>query len=227
MALNWGSEVCGGLKPWHLPQPLAELLRSHNLKASAHPVAAFFVLILISTDWGNLLWPFLIKSKLFKEIKKVQNSLLEFNLINLNWKMKFVLPLYSFPPERSKGGSLEFSLWFFCISIMGKWGDITCPSVTSSAAHTFKARGLKYGGNNHHIGGPDFIFLADYTVSAFEGYLSSSMSKPSITHIESLFLNNFCKAWISLELRSPTRSCSNEQNLQQPQNMFKKFFRIE
>jgi len=46
---------------------------------------------------------------------------------------------------------------FFCPSgIMGKWGDVTRPSVTSFSAHTNGARGLKFGRNNHHTGGSKF-----------------------------------------------------------------------
>jgi len=39
---------------------------------------------------------------------------------------------------------------------MGKWGEVTCPSVTSFSAHTSGARELKFGKNNHHIGGSKF-----------------------------------------------------------------------
>jgi len=34
--------------------------------------------------------------------------------------------------------------------------DVTCPSVTSFSAHTSRARGLKFGRNNNHIGGSRF-----------------------------------------------------------------------
>jgi len=46
----------------------------------------------------------------------------------------------------------------FLIGIMGKWGDFKCPSVTSFLAPTGKDRGLKFGRNNHHIGGSKFIY---------------------------------------------------------------------
>jgi len=36
---------------------------------------------------------------------------------------------------------------------MGKQRDVPCPSVTPFSAHTSRARGLKFGRNNHHIGG--------------------------------------------------------------------------
>jgi len=39
---------------------------------------------------------------------------------------------------------------------MGKWGDVACPSVTSFPTHTSGAGGLKFGRNNHHIGGSKF-----------------------------------------------------------------------
>jgi len=42
---------------------------------------------------------------------------------------------------------------------MGKWGDVMSPSVTSFSAHTSGARGLKFGRNNHHIGGSKFTDL--------------------------------------------------------------------
>jgi len=75
-------------------------------------------------------------------------------------------PFIFIPPEQSEGGSLEFSLWFFCIGIMGKWGDVTCPSVTSFSAHTSGARGLKFDRNNHHIGGSKFT--AQILISCLE-----------------------------------------------------------
>jgi len=54
----------------------------------------------------------------------------------------------SHPFQAKRGESLEFSL-----RIAGKQRDITCPSVTSFSSG---ARGLKFGRNNHHIGGSKF-----------------------------------------------------------------------
>jgi len=52
----------------------------------------------------------------------------------------------------SLGASLEFSLWF-----VGKQLEVKCPSVTSFQTSTSGARGLKFGKNNHHIGGSKSI----------------------------------------------------------------------
>jgi len=60
--------------------------------------------------------------------------------------------LFPHPSRAKQGGSSEFSLWF-----SGKRRDIKCLSVTSFSAHTSGARWLKFGRNNHHIGGSKFM----------------------------------------------------------------------
>jgi len=58
-----------------------------------------------------------------------------------------------------QGGKLRiFNYGSFFIGIVEKWGDITYPSVTSFSAHTSGARGLKFGSNNHLIGGTKFTY---------------------------------------------------------------------
>jgi len=53
--------------------------------------------------------------------------------------------------SEARVGISEFSLWF-----VGKRCDIMCPSVASFSAYTSGAGGLKFGRNNHDIGGSKF-----------------------------------------------------------------------
>jgi len=60
------------------------------------------------------------------------------------------------PPEQSKGGSLEKSLWFAFITVSAKNSVSVRPFVTSFSGHTSKARDLKIGMHISHMNGFKF-----------------------------------------------------------------------
>jgi len=82
-------------------------------------------------------------------------------LININDPASTSNPtLQNYPSWSKQGGSLEISL-----CLVGKWGDVTCQSITSFSAHTSQARGLKFCRNNYHIGGSKFTNQIFYILS--------------------------------------------------------------
>jgi len=62
------------------------------------------------------------------------------------------------PSRAKRGGKFRIFIMvrFFYIEIMGKWGKVTCPLVTSFFRSYSGTRVLKFGRNNYAIGGSKF-----------------------------------------------------------------------